>query len=399
MRSRLRLEGISVPRLSTQSCVDSHEAAQTNDITTRARRIALVGLTSLTFVFASSVPCHGHELDPRLGFILLQCMDQISLVRSIEFAAEVEDLEEEPMGVPGIELEAIHQKTYQRIRYWGVREKFRHEVSFQVGEEEGSSGTQIILFDGRTHQQLLPDSGRFSVSEWPLFPWGGMSPTPLVLPFAFLRQPGKSLDWSNLVERLGDLQLWMTARWLGWHGQGDERCVVFELPHPRGEGRLKWRIYFSPKYSYYPVRTEFLNNTNNECLAHIVVEKFQSVEVGQSKTWLPLAVTFEGVEPEARTVFKSRHRINAQTLKVNHPISDSLFVIPATQVKRVYEVPGNPLASELGLEIPNSRDAGSAMPIPALRVILFLIISAVAIALLVGKLRGFVLRFLLRSMS
>jgi hypothetical protein len=295
----------------------------------RSWSVSLLALVLAIAARPDSARCD--TLDERAGFVLLELLDQISIIRSLQFAVRSEEVIKEATPEAQHRSRAIERE----FRYWWQAGSYRLEFTQTIPRGGKSQSVPlVVIYDGKRYQCFTPTEGGLGIADQPhLYLPGGFWPNPLALPFSFvLWHEERPLEWSNLSERMVSGEVWSRAIWKGWQREGGADYAVFDFP-----GKVHWRVYFSKARGYYPEKSE-ATDPGGEGDGLFRVEQFQELEIGGRRVWLPLAVKTQHRSERQGFSSEAIHRVVPETLRVNASIGDSIFTIPQEEVRRVFDV-------------------------------------------------------------
>jgi serine/threonine-protein kinase len=261
-----------------------------------------------------------------LDFICQEAFTQVEPLTSLEYTFETKD------------TEGWHSKA----EFHAYKDRFfmkRVDVTgLMVLGKRLDPMTCSSAFDG-VRQQYLDSNGRLRLkagAEGAAY----TNTTPELAMYMWLRnKPG---DWRWDSVRNKDLwdKRFAAATYIGAIPEPGRTLEIVDFPQQvEGLKPCVFRVFFARELGFAPVKFIRRNAATTEISTVMHVTDFKTLVQAGKAYWLPLSlsVTESGADGVSR-IQELTMTVSAASIKVNEPVDESLFTIPETLAKEVYDV-------------------------------------------------------------
>lgn len=253
--------------------------------------------------------------------IIEQLLDNIRKCESVTFTAVNTENLEYPDG-RRVEIRTV-------LRYWGKGDKFRAEV-IDGTKGDAATPTFVTAYDGEKHQSLRHDLPSLGYSKESHLVNPSITVNPLLLAFGWLHNPRSPVTWGEIRRR----ETWETAFaravQRGRAVRENVECEIVDFPGliPNTINR----VYFARKFRFFPMAVESIDQRSNEVFYNQHVSLYC---VEEERVWIPAVIqtSFDAAKLSHKVggAVKSEcvYRITPESVAVNIPLDDSLFILRA----------------------------------------------------------------------
>lgn len=227
-------------------------------------------------------------------------------------------------------------KWPRRMQFTAEGDKFRYEA-FEVPFGGGGLTTtnNLKTFDGVQYQTIGTQEKVLALSRDPNVRSMGQSPYPTVLwmPLWWLFEPGERCTWQATKNPERWTRLIPMVREVRSSVEDGRELTVIGFLNERG---YWWEVDFATGLGYFPLRSrEF--SLSREVVAITEVTDWKEFVIDGHVTVVPTRVgKWRGSNTEGH--YDRMCQVKEGTLRVNEPIDEGVFTIPATSAVEIYDL-------------------------------------------------------------
>lgn len=270
--------------------------------------------------------------------IRLACLNQVRLIRAIEFTMQFETQmsltqNEIHQLSSDVKLESGEIAQQGLVDYTESGDKYRIESVFTDGVS-GRTDTEISAFNGDRYQVLYKEKKGLTTKTTPYSANPSRTFNPLTMMFVWLLDGSSSQVFTEIKNESHWNKAFATARYIGQLTEKGMAVEVVEFPFPttemlpEGLDDSTIRVHFAPSLDYYPVALVAMR-PNGEPFGEVRLKAWEELDVDGQKAIVPLNIWLTMQMPgDGKTT--ATLTIQPETIQINHSIDEEYFTIPAT---------------------------------------------------------------------
>jgi hypothetical protein len=332
--------------------------------------MAVVALFGLAFL--SPLEVQSEEIDEIRAQALMHAM----LVRSIAYSYGIEN-------TTGWKMKG---------EFWGEGTRFRVNRTdiegMMVGDKRIAPLINASAYDDARYQLLTPDQKRLRIQD-------GNSEanysvgTPQTYLYLWLQESGKPFRWDSALNHAVWDRKFAEATYTGKVEEEGLELETIEIPQrEQVKTPCIFKISFAPALGYLPIKYTRRVEQNNALSTTMFVEKYKTVDVDGKALGIPIQMRYTESGADGVSLKQSLQlTVDEDSLKINEPIDQSLFVLSTEDSNWVYDVDreNRILAS---VEMPGDPVPAKPVPVSWMLALNLSLLALVALAFIGYRLRS-----------